>query len=330
MTRYVDKVVRQCCLAAVLVCPALAATVSAQQQPDPAVAKPAGPTAGPTVQLSLIVTDAKNKSVDAINKSDIRLVEDKVEQTILNVEPDQRPVDCGIVIDASGSMRQLIGSTIEAAGMIVVNRRATDEIFIERFVSSDKIQKLQDFTSDEQSLINALKSVRIEGGQSAVIDAIYTATQYTADHNRNADRRKALVLFTDGEDRNSLYSREKLLALLQQEHVQIFIVGLIIDLDKDAGFVRLSPREKAQKLLNTVAEQTGGRVFYPKDKPELIDAIVQIIHDLRGQFRLTYQSSNDSKKDLHEVEVKLTSSPTGEKRNAIVRRSYQVEKRTSQ
>ncbi|HJT67312.1 MAG TPA: VWA domain-containing protein [Pyrinomonadaceae bacterium] len=306
----------------------MASTLSAQQ-PNPAATTGAGSTAGPTIQLSLIVTDAKNKSLNAIKKADVRLIEDKVEQTVLSVEPDERPVDCGIVIDASGSFRRLIASTIEAAGNIVANRRPTDEIFIERFISSDKIQKLQDFTSEEQPLLDALKLIKIEGGQSAVIDAIYTAAQYTADHKRNTDRRKALVVFTDGEDRNSFYNREKLLALLHQENVQVFVVGLIVDLNNEAGLVRASPRERAQKLLNSIAEQTGGRVFYPKDKPELIAAVVQIIHDLHGQFRITYQSSNSGKKDLREVEVKL-ALPPGEKRNAIVPRSYQVEKRTRQ
>lgn len=325
MIRHLEKFVRNYGLTLVLGL-ALGSTLSAQQ-PNP-VAKPAEPTIGPTVQLSLIVTDAEHKSLNVINQADVHLREDKVEQTLLSVEPDERPVDCGLVIDASGSFRRLIASTLEAAGMIVVNRRPTDEIFIERFVSSDKIEKTQEFTSEEQPLIDALKQVKVEGGQSAVIDGIYMAVQYTGEHNRNSNRRKALVVFTDGEDRNSFYNQEKLIALLHQENVQVFVVGLIVDLNNDAGLIRASPQEKAQKLLNVIAEETGGRVFYPRNKPQLIDAVVQIIHDLRGQFRITYQSSNNGKKVFREVEVKL-SSPAGEKSNAIVPRGYQVEKRTS-
>ena len=298
---------------------ALSSTLLAQE-PSPPTPKPAGPT----VQLSLIVTDSKNKSLNTISKEDIRLVEDKVEQTVLNLDPDVRPVDLGLVIDASGSMRTLTESMLEAARLVVVNRRPVDEIFIERFVSTEKIQRLQDFTKDEAVLTNAIQSIFVEGGQSAVIDAVYTGAHYVAEHNRKADRRKALVLFTDGEDRLSTYKLEKLLSLLHKEKVQVFVIGLTLDLDEKAASNRLSPRDKAEKLLTTIADETGGRVFFPKTRTELVDSIMQIVHDLRGQFRLTYQSSNGEKKGFRNVEVKL-NSPGGQKLKAIVPRGYEAQ-----
>jgi Ca-activated chloride channel homolog len=283
--------------------------------------EPTATPIGPTVQLSLIVTDSKNKSVDTVSKEDIRLTEDKVGQTVLSVEPDVRPVDLGLLIDSSASFRTLIESTLEAARLVVVNRRPNDEIFIERFISTDKIERLQDFTRDEGVLTKALKSIFIEGGQSALVDAVYTGAHYVAEHNRNSDRRKALVLFTDGEDRLSTYKLEKLLSLLRKEKVQVFVIGLTVKLDEEAGVGRLSPRDKAEKLLQTMAEETGGRVFFPKTRTDLVDSIMQIVHDLRGQFRISYQSSNADKKEFCKVDVKLTSS-SDEKRKAIVPRGY--------
>ena len=79
------------------------------------------------------------------------------------------------------------------------------------------------------------------------------------------------------------------------------------------------PRERAEKLLKMVTEETGGRAFFPKNKTELIDSMTQIINDLRGQFRLTYQSSNGETKGFRKVEVKLISA-SGEKLKAIVPR----------
>src|SRR3954471_24003634 len=99
--------------AAILVMLALSSTLVAQE-PSP-VAKPAGPT----VQLSLIVTDSKNKSVNTISKEDIHLVEDKVEQTVLSLDPDVRAIDLGLLIDASGSVRSLRDSIVEAARLVV-------------------------------------------------------------------------------------------------------------------------------------------------------------------------------------------------------------------
>jgi len=284
--------------------------------------EPATKPAGPTVQLSLIVTDSKNKSLNTVSKEDIHLVEDKVEQTVLSLDPDTRPVDLGLVIDASGSVRSVMQSIIEGARLVVTNRQPPDEIFIERFISSDKIQKLQDFTKDEDVLTKALQSIYVEGGQSAIVDAVYTAAHYVAEHNQNADRRKALVLFTDGEDRMSTYNLEKLIKLLHQEKVQVFVIGLTLDLDEQGSINRPSPRHKAEKLLTTIADETGGRVFFPKEKTELVDSIMQIIHDLRGQFRITYQSSNADLKALHKIEVKLDPL-NGQKRKAIVPRGYE-------
>jgi Ca-activated chloride channel homolog len=196
--------------------------------------------------------------------------------------PDVRPLDLGVVIDASGSMRRLMPSTVEAARLVVVNSQPKDEIFIERFISTDKIQRLQDFTSDDDVLARALGQIYVEGGQSAIIDAVYTAAHYVAEHNRKLDRRKALVLFTDGEDRQSTYNVEKLVSLLREEKVQVFIIGLTMDLDKQAASGRLSARDKAEKLLKDIAKESGGRVFFPRDKTELVESVNQIIHDLHG------------------------------------------------
>lgn len=297
---------------------ALSWTLLAQEPTSP-TPKPAGLT----VRLSLIVIDSKDKSLDAVSKDALRVMEDKVEQTILTVEPDVRPIDLGIAIDASGSVRRFIEPIIEGARLIIVNREPQDEIFLERFISSDKIERLQDFTSDRKVLTSALDSVYIEHGQSAVIDAVYIGAQYIAGHNRNSDRRKALVLFTDGEDRNSYYNLEKLLTLLHKERIQIFIVGLILDLeDKPTNGRPAGNRERAIKLLTTLAEETGGRVFFPRDNSELGQSIAQIVHDLDGQFRITYQSSNNAKKNFRKVEVKLVS-PAGENRKAIAPRGYE-------
>ncbi|HEX5966097.1 MAG TPA: hypothetical protein VFY51_09195, partial [Pyrinomonadaceae bacterium] len=96
------------CLAVVPMDP-LVTTSRAQ---DPA---PAPPTSGPMVALSMIVTDKDNKAVTLIRKDQIRVFEDKDEQTILSIEADERPVDCVLLIDATGSFKRLITAALEAA-----------------------------------------------------------------------------------------------------------------------------------------------------------------------------------------------------------------------
>ena len=286
-------------------------------------------TSGPRVELSMIVTDEQNKSLRSIRKEDVHVFEDGVEQTILSIETDERPVDLGIAIDTSGSFREILGAAVEATKLIVSNRRPDDQIFLERFISSDKIETLHDFTTDNNALVKAIDTLYVEGGQSAVVDALHTAVNYVAEHNKGVSgRRKAVVIITDGEDRRSFYKTEELIKLLREQRVQVFVLGIVVKLDNRPPS-RPDARERAEKLLKSIAEESGGRVFFSRNGKELLEATTQVIADLRGQFRVTYQSSNpasnpEPKRIFRQVEVKFISTD-GEKRTGIVPRGYYVE-----
>src|SRR5690242_9721508 len=84
-------------------------------------------SSGPRVELSLIVTDKDNKPVDTIRKEDVHVFEGKVEQTIISVEPDTRPIDLALAIDCSGSFRKWLPGAVQAAGTIVRSARPEDE-----------------------------------------------------------------------------------------------------------------------------------------------------------------------------------------------------------
>lgn len=280
---------------------------------------------GPRVELSMIVTDKKNNSFSSLRKEDVHVFEDNVEQTILSIETDERPVDIGIAIDSSGSFRKWLPAAVVAAKSIIDTRRPDDQVFIERFISTDKIQRVQDFTSNKAVLQQAIDKLYVEGGQSAVVDAAYTAVNYVAEHNKAVEgRRKAVLIITDGEDRNSVYKAEKLIDLLHRQQVQVFVLGFTHELERSSP-TKVSSREKAEKLLKSIAEESGGRVFFPRDDDELINATLQLGSDLAKQFRVIYQSSNnDPNKTFRKVEVKVTP-PDGEKRTGIVRRGYNLE-----
>jgi VWFA-related protein len=223
---------------------------------------PANPNQGetPVVRMSLIVTDGANNSVDDIAKGDLKVFEDKIEQAILLLERDERPFDCGIILDTSQSFRKVLAPALEAVRLVIDNKRPDDEIFIERFISSDKIETLQDFTSDKGPLFESLKSLHVEEGQSAVLDALYLAVEHTAKHAQK-DRRQALVLITDGEDRASFYEQEVVVKTLRKANIQVFIIGITALLDNEGGLIRQSRRDQAEKLLIAIAEESGGRLF---------------------------------------------------------------------
>ena len=113
---------RKCGLAFALISLALSSTILAQDASQPAP-KPAGPV----VELSLIVTDSAKTSLNKINKEEVHVFEDKAEQTVLSVERDERPVDCIVAIDSSGSFRTLLGTALASAKLLITNRRPEDE-----------------------------------------------------------------------------------------------------------------------------------------------------------------------------------------------------------
>jgi Ca-activated chloride channel homolog len=311
----------KCLIVVVLLCVALVPSARAQA--------PAAP-AGPVVALSMIVTDKDNKGVNTIRKEQIRVFEEGTEQTLLSIEADERPVDYVIALDSSGSLNRLFGSALEAAKVIIVNRRPEDQIAFVRFVGHDNIEKVQEFSTDRDVLLKALDGSYLERGQSAVIDALYVSTQYVDEHNKaNENRRKVLVVITDGEDRNSYYKQPDLIKLLHETGVQVFALGLVSELDNQGGFSRLSSRQRAEKLLMAVAAESGGRVLFPTSKQELVAGAGEIILDLRAQFRIKYQSNRDaSKKGFRKVEVKFVAAEGDEKRKLVTPAGYFVGPRT--
>ena len=295
---------------------ALCRTVHSQQ--PAAISEPAGPI----VKLPLIVVDSKNQLVDGIKKEELQVIESKLEQKILTVESDERPIDIAIAIDSSGSFRDLIPYAIDAAKMVINDRRPSDEIFVEKFISSDKISTLQEFTTDRSALLLSLLRLRPEGGQSAVLDAIYVAADHLSKHKPDEDRRKALIIITDGEDRNSFYKTEDVINFLHEKSVQVFPLAITSKLDGESGFIRQSPKERAEKLLKKTAEESGGRAFYSKTPKQLGDGTEELIRSLRTSFLITFQSSNTSAiKGFRKVEVKQVPSSV-DKHTIIAARGY--------
>src|SRR5205085_10428839 len=147
----------------------------------------------------------------------------------------------GLAIDTSGSLRSQLTQVLNAAKAIINSNKRGDETFLERFISSDKIETIQDFTASRDALLDGLDSMYVEGGQTAVIDGVYLAAEHVAEYKKGGDddkRRRALIVVTDGEDRNSYYPESQLFQTLREEDVQIFVIGFVNELDADKGLIR--------------------------------------------------------------------------------------------
>jgi Ca-activated chloride channel family protein len=279
------------------------------------------------VNLHVRVVDRNNRPINDVTDADFRVFENGVAQQVQFVTREEVPITYGLVVDNSGSLRSQIGQVVEAAKTIVSSNKPGDEAFVVRFIASDEIKILQDFTADKNMLGDALDDMFIEGGQTAVIDAVYLAAEHAAERRKGDPvedkRRRALVLVTDGEDRNSFYKQEQLFEAMKEQDVQIFVIGFVNELEKERGFISKSKREKAVSLLDRMAKETGGRTFYPTSLSELPGIAEQITKDMRTQYVISYRPAAAGRPgEFRPVRVAVTDGRGGEKRIAVTRTGY--------
>jgi Ca-activated chloride channel family protein len=275
------------------------------------------------VTLNVRVIDRNNRPINSVRESDFHVFEDGVLQPIESFTREEVPISYGLSIDTSQSLRTQITAVIEAGKTIVNSNKPGDETFLVRFISRDKIETLQDFTARKDLLIDGLDDLYVEGGQTAIIDAVYLSAEHVAEYKKGDDsdrRRRALIVITDGEDRASFYSQEKLFARLREEDVQIYVIGFVNELDKDGGLIAKSPREKAVKLINKLASETGGRAFFPESLSQLPQIADEIVRDMRTQYVLSYNPTNKSRDgSFRAIRVSVDNASSSDKRIALTR-----------
>jgi Ca-activated chloride channel family protein len=275
------------------------------------------------VPLNVRVIDRNNRPINNVRQEDFHVFEDGVPQPIESFSREEVPISYGLAVDTSGSLRSQLLSVIDAGKTIINSNKQHDETFLARFISKDKIETVQDFTANRDLLLDGLDSLYVEGGQTAVIDAVYLTAEHVAQYKKGDDtdrRRRALILITDGEDRDSFYKQEQLFAKLREEDVQIFVIGFVNELDKEGGFIRKSPRERAVSLLTRLATETGGRAFFPLSISELPQIAGEIVRDLRTQYVIAYNPTNkDRDGTFRSIKVTVDEGSSGDKRIALTR-----------
>lgn len=275
------------------------------------------------VTLNVRVIDRNNRPIGDIREQELHVYEGGVEQPIVFFSREEVPISYGMAVDNSGSLRSQLQSVIDAGKTIINSNRPGDETFIIRFVDTEKIELKQDFTSNKDSLIDTLDEFFIEGGSTAIIDAVYLAAEHAGEYKKGDDndrRRRALIVITDGEDRDSKYSQEQLFARLRESDVQIYVIGFVNELDNDGGLIRKSSRGRAVSLINKLASETGGRAFFPQSVSELPEISNEIIRDMRTQYILAYSPTNKARDGTYRaIKVSVADTAGRDKRIALTR-----------
>ena len=275
------------------------------------------------VLLNVRVVDRNNRPINNLSQKDFQILEDNVPQRIESFSKGEVPTNYSLVIDNSGSLRFQLEKVIEAGKIIVNTNRPDDETSIIRFVSSDKIEVVQDFTPNKVDIVDALDNLYTEGGQTAIIDAVYLAAEKVNQYEKsdsNDRKRRALILVSDGEDRDSYYKEQQLFELLRESNVQIYAIGFVNELSKDGGFISKSPQSKAKNFLERLATETGGKSYFPNNINELETIARDISSELRTQYSISYAPTNEKQDGtFRNIKVQVADGPDKQKRIAVTR-----------
>ena len=278
-----------------------------------------------SIKVDLIVADEKGQPVDDIKVEDLELKVDGELQKISYLEKVEKPLIYAVAIDTSQSFRPLMLSALLAAKILVENNRPDDETMLVRFSSSDNIRDVVPFTTDKSALLNVtIDKFSPVPGQTAVLDALHITVEETIKHKAtDLNARRAVVLISDGEDRASFYDLAKVKDLLREQNVQVFIIGIIAKLDRNRGLIRLSERDKAERLLTEIAKESGGRVFFPTNQEAVLEAAKHIIRDLQSQYVLGFERTvPPNKKGFEKFEIKIAGTSTRTKLKLVTRPGY--------
>ncbi|HTS37583.1 MAG TPA: VWA domain-containing protein [Candidatus Solibacter sp.] len=299
--------------------PAVAPTASQNKAADDAAAnqssapqKPADPNAAnPDDPLTVIkafsnevnvvftVTDKHGKRITDLKQNDFRVVDDnKAPEEIRSFHSETNlPLQAGLLIDASNSVRDRFKfeqeSAIEFLNQTV--RPRYDRAFVVGFDATPEVT--QDFTDDTSLLAKGVHELR-PGGGTAMFDAIYFACRdKLMKAPKNATVRRAIILLSDGEDNLSHVTREEAIEMAQRAEAIIYTISTNVSGTKGPG----------DKVLERIADATGGRAFFPFQIRDVVNAFAEIQEELRSQYAVSYKPA-DFKADGHYRTIEIVAN----------------------
>ncbi|MGA3168187.1 MAG: VWA domain-containing protein [Terriglobia bacterium] len=287
-------------LLAILLCSPFALAAQAPQPATPGTpqAQKKGKEYTINVDVNLVVLhatvlDKKGRMVNDLGQTDFRVVEDGIAQKLSVFSHADIPVTMGIVIDDSGSMKEKRESVNASAVTFVKTSNPSDQVFVVNFNDVYYLDTPGDFASNIEDLKSALDKIDSRGG-TALYDAVYASIDHLKLGNRD---KKVLLVITDGEDNASRYTFDELMARAQKSNAVVYTIGLLGS-EEPGGLFKIHGGEahRAAKVLEKIAEATGGVPYFPKSLDEVESTCRQIARDIRNQYTLAYYPTN-AKKD---------------------------------
>jgi Ca-activated chloride channel family protein len=249
------------------------------------------------VTLTATVTDKNGRYRADLKQSDFTVYEDGAKQEIAYFNTGDRvPISLGIVFDTSGSMEDKIEGVRDAVEHFVKNVSPNDEIFLIQF--SDDADIVQDFTNDKKRILRAVESLNPRGS-TALYDAITLGLQKI---RQGKNKKRALLLLTDGNDTASATDLQTALSLAKKSETIIYALGIGHGKEGNvhSGILSQLPDTVDMRVLRSFADTTGGNAYYLEEAHEggrdrIDEAAEEVAAELKQQYTLGYYPTNQKK-----------------------------------
>jgi VWFA-related protein len=256
------------------------------------------------VDVLFTVLNRRNKLVPDLEKEDFKVFDEKSPQEIRYFSRQtDLPLRIGMLVDTSNSIRDRIKFEQDASinFLFSVLRRGRDEAFVMTF--DDEPQVVQAFTGDTGLLRDQILQTRAGGG-TAVYDAIYSACQKELSHPPRppGDQpdivRRVMILISDGDDNLSTHTRSEAIEMAQRTSVVIYTISTstqwiqLSQTDPNKLADRKSHLTEGDKILQDLADETGGRAFFPYHVDDLDQSFQDIGDELRNEYSIAYMPTN--------------------------------------
>jgi VWFA-related protein len=306
--------------------PATPTATPAPQNPQPSASTPPAPAAqnaddqnpppdgvprfvvgSNEVNVVFIVTDKHGHRVTDLKQSDFHVLDDKkpVEEIRSFHNETNLPLRVGLLIDASNSVRDRFKfeqeSAIEFLNQTV--RPRYDRAFVVGFDATPEVT--QDFTDNTELLGHGVRELR-PGGGTALYDALYFACRdKLLKEPQNPASRRAIILMSDGEDNLSHVTAGDAIAMAERAETVVYTISTNVS----------GTRSEGDKVMERIADATGGRAFFPFQIRDVANAFAEIQNELRSQYAIAYKPAN-FKTDGHFRTIEIVAN---DKKNFHVR-----------
>jgi Ca-activated chloride channel family protein len=235
------------------------------------------------VRVVFTVTDRHGRYIKDLKRDDFKVIDDQKPAELRSFRSEtDLPLQVGLLVDASNSVRDRFKFEQEAAieFLNAIIRPRYDKAFVVGFDATPEVT--QDFTDNTEGLSAGVRMLRAGGG-TAMYDALYFACRdKLLKQEQVGPVRRAIILLSDGDDNLSHVTREEAIDMAARAEVIVYTISTNIS----------GMKGKGDKVLERIADATGGRAFFPFQMRDVSDAFLSIQEELRSQYAVAYKPAD--------------------------------------